>query len=79
MASSNYAYKVSLSECESPSTLKELDYECPLCSKTLKDPFLTTCCDTHFCEVCIKAEKEKVDQCPHCKNEPINGMIDQAF
>jgi len=76
---SNFIYKVSFRECESQSTLKEFDYECPLCLDTLKDPFLATCCDTHFCEACIEAAKEKVDQCPHCKIKPINGTIDQAF
>ena len=55
------------------------DYYCPICCEVLQEPFLTECCGQHFCADCIDKAKRKVDSCPYCRTEPVNGIIDKHF
>ena len=72
--------KVSFRECDFVQAAITKDYECPVCFKILKDPFLTACCGNHFCEACIEATKTSTyNYCPLCKAKPINGIVDKKF
>ena len=39
-------------------------YLCKICSKVFKDPHITSCCGSHYCETCLK--RKTVDVCPNC-------------
>ena len=70
--------KFSFSDCEFvEQSLKDVD--CPICFKLVWNPFLTACCGNHLCEACVKATKEKSNQCPFCNEEPISGITDKKF
>ena len=55
------------------------DFCCPICCDVLREPFLTECCGQHFCSDCIAKAKRKVNRCPYCQQEPLNGIIDKYF
>ena len=55
------------------------DFDCPVCFQVIWNPFLTACCGNHFCEACVKATKEKSNQCPFCNEKPITGITDKKF
>ena len=44
-------------------------YECTICSKVFRNPFLAVCCGENFCEVCIKKWREEKTACPHCRED----------
>ena len=74
--------KLSSRKCEFVSEFVEQtskDLDCPICFQVLWNPFLTACCGNHLCEVCVKATKEKSNQCPFCNEEPISGIIDKKL
>ena len=60
-------------------TLPSKDFTCPVCLLVLQDPFLTTCCGGHFCEGCVQKVKTQFDECPLCKEKPLNAVIDKYF
>ena len=41
--------------------------------------FLTTCCGGHFCKGCVQKVKTQFDECPLCKEKPLNAVIDKYF
>ncbi len=45
------------------------EYQCPICFKVVREPFLTNCCGARFCKRCIVGWKEKEDACPMCREE----------
>jgi len=55
------------------------EFTCPICLNILQEPFLTECCGQHFCADCIASAKRRVNRCPYCQHEPLNGMIDKHF
>ena len=60
-------------------TLPSKDFSCPVCLSVLQEPFLSTCCGGHFCEKCVQKVKEHLDECPLCKERPLNAVIDKYF
>lgn len=68
----------SINECDSEPILKE-QLHCQLCSVTLENQLLTSCCSNNVCESCMKSTQEGVDHCPLCKSEPVNETIDKQF
>ena len=55
------------------------EFDCPICLETLKNPFTIECCHHHFCNDCISNAKQRKNECPLCKAQPINGIIDKQF
>ena len=55
------------------------DFSCPVCLSVLQEPFLTTCCGGHFCDGCVQKVKKHLDECPLCKERPLNAVIDKYF
>ena len=55
------------------------DFNCPICLSLLQKPFLTTCCGGHFCEECAQKVKRQYNQCPLCKETPLNAVVDKYF
>ena len=55
------------------------DFSCPVCLSILQEPFLTICCGGHFCEACVQKVKEQHNECPLCKESPLNAVIDKYF
>ena len=49
----------------------EKDYECPICFEVQREAYLTRCCGTHFCFVCIGRVIKDKKPCPLCKHEPL--------
>ena len=41
--------------------------DCPICSLTLRDPYLTSCCGTNFCHTCSKRLQAEHKPCPTCR------------
>ncbi|XP_065901684.1 TNF receptor-associated factor 6-like [Dysidea avara] len=76
MASSKLAWKdYTIAFVSSPSK----DYECSICLSILRDPYLTTCCGSHFCKACVEGVKRGDNQCPLCREQPINAFVDKYF
>ena len=40
---------------------------CPICFQLLKEPYLTDCCGSHYCRVCIEHWLTENDFCPICR------------
>ena len=55
------------------------DYECPVCLLLLRDPHLTQCCGTHFCESCIKPVAFGSDKCPMCTQKIGTLMLNKRM
>ena len=55
------------------------DFDCPICLSVLREPYLTTCCGSHFCESCVEGVKKKDNQCPLCRSKPLVAVIDKYF
>ena len=53
------------------------DYECPLCLHVTREPFLTSCCGQHFCQVCISRILTDKKPCPFCKNTSFSTFLDK--
>ena len=52
------------------------DWECPICTQTLLDPFLLSCCGNHLCEACFKKVQDK--SCPLCKEPTFTALLDKG-
>ena len=54
------------------------DYFCSICTRVMCDPHLTDCCGQHFCRSCLLQwfHKQGRRQCPHCRNQSLNHIID---
>ena len=53
-------------------------YTCSaICTRVLRDPFLTGCCGQHFCESCLGYwfAEHYTESCPHCRAEGENFQI----
>ena len=55
------------------------EFTCPVCLNILQEPFLTECCGQHLCAGCVANVKRRFKECPVCRHEPLNGMIDKHF
>ena len=55
------------------------EFICPICLTILQEPFLTECCGQHLCAGCVANVKKRFNECPICRHEPLNGMIDKHF
>ena len=53
------------------------DYECPLCLHVTREPFLTSCCGQHFCQVCINRILTDNKPCPFCKSTDFSTFLDK--
>jgi hypothetical protein len=45
------------------------EMKCPICSKLINDAVLILCCQTSFCDNCIRNELIETGVCPKCKKE----------
>ncbi len=57
-------------DCEilTPS-MTEIQTECPLCHKIIRNPYTVTCCCDSFCKKCIEPIKAASEPCPKCREE----------
>ena len=53
------------------------DYECPVCLHVTREPFLTSCCGQHFCQVCISRILTDNKPCPCCKENSFTTLLDK--
>ena len=53
------------------------DYKCPLCLHVTREPFLTSCCGQHFCQVCISRILTDNKPCPCCKENSFTTLLDK--
>ena len=53
------------------------DYECLLCLHVTREPFLTSCCGQHFCQVCINRILTDNKPCPFCKSTDFSTLLDK--
>ena len=53
------------------------DYECPLCLHVTREPFLTSCCGQHFCQICINRILTDNKPCPICKSTSFSTLLDK--
>ena len=53
-------------------------YECTICSKVFRNPFLAVCCGKHYCKVCIKKWRKEKTACPHCGNDGFKVVINRG-
>ena len=54
------------------------NYECTICSKVFRNPFLAVCCGKHYCKVCIKKWREEKTACPHCRKDGFKVVINRG-
>ena len=62
-------------QCQFVDSVK--DCECPLCLHVTREPFLTSCCGQHFCQVCISRILTDNKPCPFCKNTGFSTFFDK--
>ena len=62
-------------QCQFVDSVK--DYECPLCLHVTREPFLTSCCGQHFCQVCISRIHTDNKPCPFCKSTGFSTFFDK--
>ena len=43
--------------------------ECPICRLILRNPYLTSCCGTHFCRTCSERLQAEYKPCPTCRED----------
>ena len=43
--------------------------DCPICFQILRDPYLSLCCGTSFCQACIERFQANHAPCPTCREE----------
>ena len=43
--------------------------ECPICHLILREPFLVSCCGTHYCHTCIQQLQADNSPCPICRED----------
>lgn len=54
------------------------DLQCPICSETIRDPFVTTCGHT-FCYVCLTTHLKNKRNCPSCATYCTTDTIHPNF
>ena len=52
---------------------------CSVCLSVLRDPNLTSCCGSHFCQPCISRIKNERNPCPLCQEHDYTVMLDKFF
>ena len=62
-------------QCQFVDSVK--DYECPVCLHVTREPFLTSCCGQHFCQVCISRILTDNKPCPCCKENSFTTLLDK--
>ena len=62
-------------QCQFVNSVK--DYECPVCLHVTREPFLTSCCGQHFCQVCISRILTDNKPCPYCKESSFTTLLDK--
>ena len=45
--------------------------ECPICHLILREPYLVSCCGTHFCHTCFQRLQAGNSPCPNCRKDNI--------
>ncbi|XP_065906941.1 TNF receptor-associated factor 6-like [Dysidea avara] len=53
------------------------DFICSVCLSLLCEPCQSSCCGHHFCEACVVQVQESTNQCPLCRETPLNITIDK--
>ena len=43
--------------------------ECPICHLILREPYLVSCCGTHYCHTCIQRLQADNSPCPTCRED----------
>ena len=56
------------------STPIDKHFFCGVCEGVADDPKKCQNCENVFCEICIKATKEKANVCPSCKKSPFKEI-----
>jgi len=55
------------------------EFDCPICRNVLSEPNLTTCCGSHFCEVCIEPIVREGKPCPECNERGFSAFLDKSI
>ena len=53
------------------------DFDCEECHNVLREPFLTACCGSHFCQACIDPVIEEGKPCPLCGEGEFTVILDK--
>ena len=56
-----------------------LQTECPICSLILRDPYLTSCCGTHFCRTCSDRLQAEQKPCPTCREDNVELFANKSL
>ena len=57
-------------DCEFVEALpRALQMECPICHLILREPYLVSCCGTHYCHTCIQRLQADNSPCPTCRED----------
>ena len=53
------------------------DFDCEMCHNVLREPFLTACCGSHFCQACIDPVTKEGKPCPSCGEGELTMILDK--
>ena len=53
------------------------DFDCEVCHNVLREPFLTTCCGSHFCQACVDPVIKDGKPCPSCDEGEFTAVLDK--
>ena len=53
------------------------EFDCEICHNVLREPFLTTCCGSHFCQACIDPVIKDGKPCPSCDAGEFTVFLDK--
>ena len=53
------------------------DFDCEMCHNVLREPFLTACCGSHFCQACIDPVVKEGKPCPSCGEGELMMILDK--
>ena len=53
--------------------------ECLICHLILREPYLVSCCGTHFCHTCIQRLQAGNSTCPNCRKDNIEVFPNKSL
>ena len=53
------------------------EFDCEICHNVLREPFLTTCCGSHFCQACVDPVIKDGRPCPSCDAGEFTVFLDK--
>ena len=53
------------------------ELDCEMCHNVLREPFLTACCGSHFCQACVDPVVKEGKPCPSCGEGELTMILDK--